>query len=225
MSDVLIEFLMKDPTNCPAPYPAAKAIPEWLKRIPVEVATPSNPKQPTVKQCMPFLDAMTSGYIIPMTADVHFSMEAGGLQVKTALISPQFKFHGPEQVQGAPFEGGLLLKFPNPWIVRTPPGYSTLFISPINQVSIPFSFFSGVVDTDTYQWPVAFPALCHMAPKTSFVLARGAPLMQAIPFKRENWISRQGTVDLEDAAKFEEQLTQEDKHFYREELRSKKRYS
>ena len=40
-----------------------------------------------------------------------------------------------------------VLKFVNPWVVKTPPGYSALFVPPLNRIETPFTFFSGVVET------------------------------------------------------------------------------
>jgi hypothetical protein len=53
----------------PAPVPASKKMPDWFKSL-----SPSPRGQPikngTVKRCVPFKDAVTQGYIIPLWADL-----------------------------------------------------------------------------------------------------------------------------------------------------------
>jgi hypothetical protein len=53
----------------PKPHPARNSLPEWYKNLPSEVAGPTL----TLKRCPPFLEAMASGYIIPMPSSVMFS--------------------------------------------------------------------------------------------------------------------------------------------------------
>ena len=63
---------------------------------------------------------------------------------------------------------------------------------------MPFTIFSGVVDTDTYQVPVAFPFVLK-EPNFEGMIPAGTPIAQVIPFKRESWkmeISGKELVDL-----------------------------
>ena len=72
-------------------------------------------------------------------------------------------------------------------MLKTPKGYSTLFIHPMNQIDLPFYSLGGIVDTDTYPVPVNFPFFV----KKSFsgIIYADTPIIQAIPFKREAWES------------------------------------
>src|SRR4051812_22567241 len=91
MSQRLIEF------HCPAhllgrvPHPIAAGlcVPQWMRTIPTHVPTDTQSAEPTptVKNCMPFLEAMTLGYIIPLPADMTFTMEATELRVDVADIT------------------------------------------------------------------------------------------------------------------------------------------
>src|SRR5688572_25063807 len=126
-----IEFLAMEENlqKLPRPHPANREVPEWLKQMPMDRSN-LQVTEGTVKRCPPFLEAMTAGYIIPVPCDCKFEIDAFGrvqAESKYQLLSS----HEYMQYQGAPFEKTLVLKFRNPWIVRTPPGYSCLFIAPI----------------------------------------------------------------------------------------------
>jgi hypothetical protein len=133
----------------------------------------------------------------------------------TVKLEEIVQTHFPEQYRGTPFENWAVMKIINPWIVKTPPGYSTLFIRPVNRAEMPFDFFSGVVETDTYYQEVHFPFVCLLSPGSSFQLAAGAPLMQCIPFRRDAWESRVQPADAQlDAAAIAEM--QANPHAYKD---------
>ena len=54
-------------------------------------------------------------------------------------------------------------KFINKWLIKTPPGYSCLFVKPLNHFETRFEIISGVVDTDTYINTINFPFLLHQS--------------------------------------------------------------
>ena len=192
--DKLIEFLGEGGKVFPRPYPARQGAPDWLKDIPPEVtAAPDGRTVGTVKKCPPFVDALGAGYFIPLVADVTFRMEADGLQFSSEL--PIIGTQTPEQVRGTPLEGMAIVKFLNPWLVRTPPGYSCMFVQPVNRFDIPFQILCGIVETDTHYLEVNFPAVCLLRPGQSASLKKGTPIMQAIPFKRDTWKSAFGLTD------------------------------
>jgi hypothetical protein len=204
MSDCLIEFhALQDvaPSPFPEPIPAAKSLPEWLKSMPSSMPRSSQapdlpPEQPTIKKCPPLVDAMTDGYLIPLVADVIFSMESGRLRFKSDL--PIVQTHAIDQLKGSPFDAGMVVvKFLNPWLVRTPPGYSCLFTQPLNRFDLPFQLISGVVETDTFYREVNFPALCMLRPGQQFLARKGTPLAQVLPFRRESWTSRCEATDMD----------------------------
>ena len=67
--------------------------------------------------------------------------------------------------------------------MKTPPGWSTLFVPPLNRVNEYFEPMSGVVETDKYLEFVNFPSFLKQT-GTTFIIPRGYPVVQAIPFKR-----------------------------------------
>lgn len=193
MSEPQIEFHCPSGSNYPRPFPAAQDVPEWLKRMPTEVpAGPGGRPWLTVKRCPPFLDALAAGYLIPLAADVHFEMSTGGLSCKSEI--PLIHTHPREQL-GDAFAGRIVVKFVNPWVIRTPPGYSCLFLQPVNRFDLPFQIFGGVVETDGYYMEVHFPALCLLHAGQNVTLRRGTPVAQVIPFRRESWASSYPDLD------------------------------
>src|SRR5438045_9773293 len=110
------------PDSTPPPIPASRNIAEWYKALPIEAPSVHEPPaiHPTVKRCPPFLEMMSCGYIIPFCADAIFTVEAGGNMIFEAT-APLIETHDPAQYRGTPFSAALLVKFINPWIVRTPP--------------------------------------------------------------------------------------------------------
>src|SRR5437763_15692015 len=104
----------------PQPFAASKGIPDRFKRLPPEL-TVDGQQVDTVKKCPPFVDAMSSGYLIPIIADVEFTMTAQGLEFKSNV--PVVDFHDSRQLTGESPQQMSIIKIVSPWIVRTPPGY------------------------------------------------------------------------------------------------------
>jgi hypothetical protein len=77
-------------------------------------------------------------------------------------------------------------KFVNKWLIITPPGYSCLFVKPMNRIEPRFDIIAGVVDTDTYINTINFPFILNKRDK-QFLIKKGEPMVQVIPFKRESW--------------------------------------
>lgn len=140
----------------------------------------------TVKKCVPFLDSLSMGYQIPLSANIHWHSDIKEFHAdsKTEIVSRHF----PSQSQDIPIPEYFdpePHKWINHWFIKTPKGYSTLFIHPLNRVDLPFYSFSGVVDTDAHPLITNFPFVL----KKGFdgeILA-GTPMIQAIPFKRDKW--------------------------------------
>ena len=193
MPDNLIEFHCPAGRSFPRPFPAGQDIPAWFKQMPTEVpAGPGGQTWLTLKRCPPFLDALAGGYLIPLAADVQFTMGPNGLACKSEI--PLIHTHPREQL-GDAFEGRIVVKFVNPWIIKTPPGYSCLFVQPLNRFEVPFQIFSGIVETDSYYMEIHFPAICLMPPGSSLILKQGTPIAQVFPFRRGPWNAEFETID------------------------------
>ena len=194
----------------PHPKPAGKFIPSWYKKM--RTITQDIEKQgdatlkvdtPTVKKCTPVRDYLTSGYIIPYWTDTLIRRDSKGFFVD---ISPArgeqqrynsgISWHGLNQVRNSPLaqftDTEKLVKVLCPWTVITPKGYSTLFFSPFYHEA-DITILPAIVDTDRYSSQTNFPAIVT---GKECRLNIGDPLIQAIPFKREDWTSSVTTKDL-----------------------------
>jgi hypothetical protein len=167
------KFLLKDPT------PSARVVPEWFRLMPrvhegIE----------TVKVCMPFLDSMTMGYTICLSADTYFEngecKQIAELSFVEAHIDSQISPAITSEIYAQ-----TPLKWINYFIAQTPKGYSSLFMHPANRLDLPFFTLSGVVDTDEFPAPVNFPFLVQK--DFTGIILEGTPIAQVIPFKREEW--------------------------------------
>jgi len=185
-----ITFLCRkeDEGIIPAPVRAKTALPDWFRKLPpvTEARVSTTDSGLTVKRCMPFLDAMATGWVIGLAATVRMEISDKGQTVDCGwdfdrtLVSN----HASHQVAGNPREPLPPCKFHNYWTIRTPPGWSCLFVSPLNRPNGVFEVVAGVVDTDTYQSEIHFPFFAT-GEDGLHVLERGMPIVQIIPFRRE----------------------------------------
>jgi hypothetical protein len=225
MDQQLIQFHALEKDWIPAPIPAIQALPDWYKNLAGKVSAPdAGGTLHTVKHCPPFLDAMTAGYIIPLCGDVDFTLDAGGqLTFDCPGGDTTVEMHHPAQAAGAPWGDAPVIKFMNPWIIVTPPGYSTLFVPPLNQEPIPFRILAGVVDTDVFYSQVNLPAVCLMSRGSTCRLRRATPLVQVIPFKREAWRAQSGHADARQCGQLNRDISHSH-HVYREQFHQKKSF-
>lgn len=88
-------------------------------------------------------------------------------------------------MSGNPREPRPPCKFHNYWSIRTPPGWSCLFLPPLNRPNPVFECLAGVVDTDDYPALIHFPFFAT-APDGVYPIPAGTPLVQVIPFRRDD---------------------------------------
>lgn len=184
-----IEFLCRpqDKGVIAEPYPARDKLPDWFRKVPAidkEVLSPTN-NAITVKRCMPFLDAMSAGWILPLAATVRLEVKDEGRTVNAGweFDRDMVGNHAPFQVAGHPALPRPPCKMYNYWTIRTPPGWSCLFVAPLNRDNGVLDVISGVVDTDEYNSLIHFPFFAN-APDGIYTLEKGTPLVQVIPFQR-----------------------------------------
>tara|TARA_R110002020_G_scaffold13353_4_gene48247 strand:+ start:1685 stop:2413 length:729 start_codon:yes stop_codon:yes gene_type:complete len=180
------------------PVPSLLNIPEWFKKL------KHSKENSTVKGCMPFLDAITAGYIIKNSSDFILHKEGKKTYIEYALkenntfyninAANNHSEHNNSQLEGSPLikknKMDSFLKIYNPWVIKTPPGYSSLFVNPLNNSDDRFEAIAGIVDTDVFPAQVNFPIVLNSDKYPNdfkHFVKRGTPIVQVIPFKRENW--------------------------------------
>jgi hypothetical protein len=203
--------------NVPHPVPAYKSIPEWYR-----TTKPFANGGETLKKCVPLLDSMTAGYSLTLAADVFFNK---GI-VQDISVSQVVQSHVDGQMGDLKIPAEYdktVYKWINSFTLKTPKGYSTLFVHPVNRIDLPFHSFSGLVDTDRFPLEVNFPFLI----KKDFVgiIPAGTPIAQAIPVKREDWSS-----SVEDSSSYERPAFTHTMHnppfnYYKRHFWTRKKYS
>ena len=192
------------------PKPSKKIMPEWFKKM-SNFAEKGDYITGTVKKCMPFLDALSMGYIISSSWEMGWKrvvpVDQDGKKLKPGFeitypppvrdILQQHALgieqHTPYQISEDAYnedEVKMTIKILSPWLIETPPGYSCLFIPPLNHSNLPFRPLSGVVDTDKYsKMPINFPSMPKKFPEKqqTKIIPVGTPIVMVIPFKRESW--------------------------------------
>lgn len=184
------------------PKPGRITIPDWFKKLMPEFI-PDSPrrdgskkKEHSGKRCIPMLDAMTIGYTIFTSEDIIVQKDGQYDFYEWTRRDDAIEFHSYDQMSTYPnlLEGQSVPKWINPWVIKTPPGYSCLFVPPMNNPETPISIFNGVVDTDTYVSTVNFPFMLRDKSFTGLIPA-GTPIAQVVPFARESWKMEINSVD------------------------------
>jgi hypothetical protein len=188
------------------PVPIKLDLPKWFKELKHDV------DHLTVKGCIPFLDSLTSGYLLKIPQDIriahnvennekkfdsiyktgplpHDLIKAMGLNLNEETPA----YHKIFQLDGSPLveknKNLPFYKILNPWRIKTPKGYSCLFLPPLNNSDDRFSIISAIVDTDTFPQEINFPIVINgdKYPQLNTLIKKGTPYVQIIPFKRETW--------------------------------------
>lgn len=173
------------------PLSASRFIPEWYRLSDRKVHDPAVREKPysDVKMCVPYLDGLMSGYMITTPADLMVVKEKNEYRMYCEFDYPFIEYRGHQPT---------LKRMPRPaghdkrqwawkllWGVKTPPGWSTLYIHPMGRWDLPFSVPGAVVDTDNFYLPGNIPTFF----KKDFtgLIPAGTPIIQIIPFKRAEW--------------------------------------
>ena len=176
--------------------PSKKHIPKWYKNIPQwknnEMFSIENGLQYTVKSCVPFLDSLTTGYMITLPYDIYIKND-NGMPYLTWADGVKFPPKWRKEVSDQniiPFEHSPIEYTWNYCVsFRVPKGYSFLFTHPLNRHDLPFTTLSGVIDGDFVMYAhgnVPF----YIKKDFEGLIPQGTPIAQIIPFRQESWQSK-----------------------------------
>jgi len=176
-----------------SPVPASKMLPEWYKKTSNRIGEKNPSSNPTIKKCIPVFDALTAGYILVTPFDVWIKQIDGEAVYQLAdSAEGMISFHPVMQASKHPIANDSPFpKWMNPWAIKTPKGYSTLFVPPMHNPNPWFQIAEGIVDTDEYISAVNFPFVLKNKSFEGLIPA-GTPMVQVIPFKRESWKMKTG---------------------------------
>jgi hypothetical protein len=180
------------------PYPASQAIPDWWRAMTPYDKTPDNPdgkklivenyvSNASPKKCNPMLDALTSGYVIPLWSDVQVQNVNDDKRITWRVSGNVFQEHGhsAREVETPVGYNEQVFKFMNKWRIITPKGYSCLITQPFGYRQTPTQAIPAVIDTDNSSLEILPPVWF----RSDFegILEKGTPMAQVIPFKRSDW--------------------------------------
>jgi hypothetical protein len=192
--------------NFGQPKPMKEFVPEWYRLAETTYVTSGEQEEsPGLKKCVPFLDAMISGYAITTPYDIYVSRNKKG-EIKLGWNLPKGL---KEFIAERPKETGATMPrpaghYPNHlvwvgfWGVKAPKGYSILVTHPLNRFDLPFTTMSALMDSDKFFASGNIPFFI----KEGFegVIPAGTPVAQYIPVKRDSWImdnNNQGLMNFE----------------------------
>lgn len=225
------EFIFK---ATEAPVPAKLMMPEWYKNIPT-----NQTKQPsfeeshgnlnaTFKQCMPFFDSWTMGYLMLTPCDIIVEKNFDGSSVKV-YTHQMFNFIGD---RGAPRSHSMPIPsdyyqneftWMTHWEAQTPKGYSSLYIHPINRPELPFYTIAGVMDTD--KWWITGNHPFFVKKGFEGIIPIGTPMISIIPFKRESWESNKRYMSTMEHDVLQSKIRRHASSGYKKECWSRKDFS
>ena len=193
MKKLNITFIDSTDFDLDPPVPAKKSLPNWYKDHTTYTTGLSREVRPsgdgigTIKKCLAVFDSMTAGYIIKTPLDLNIARVDGSIQVQQAAAELNYlNFHRSKQAQNYPNSfNSDIPKLVSTWGIKTPKGYSCLFIPPSHHNNL-ISILPAIVDTDKMHLPIEFPFLLS-DPNFTGIIPKGTPIAQVIPFKRDGW--------------------------------------
>jgi hypothetical protein len=173
--------------------PSKSVIPEWYKNIPtlgVKEQIGEN-EQTMLKKCMPFIDALSIGYMITLPYDLY---------VRNFENSPFLTWrdgieHTPSWRSRVANENLVPADhFPMEYVwnacvsIKVPKGYSMIATHPFNRHDLPFTTLTGIVEGDFAMVPNgSFPFFIRK--EFEGLIPQGTPIIQLIPFLQQSWES------------------------------------
>ncbi len=185
----------------PTPKPASNIIPEWYRKQKSFTNGTNNHLKSltsdvfaTYKLCVPFIDTLTSGYLITLPASIivqNVSIDGTyepriiwevGWDVLDAIEKSTY----PDYPTPTGFSS-VIFRWHSGFIIETPPGYSSWITHPSHRWDLPFLTMNGFIDTDKHPNSILLPFFI----KDGFegIINEGTPIAQIIPIKRDIWQS------------------------------------
>ena len=174
---------------------------EFYPNNPDQIAGEATPNL-GLKHCMPFFDALTSGYHYLLHCDIHVKNEGGKPKISWRSSLFPLTVRSTNEIPTPTGYYDEHLSWQMWWGIKTPPGWSVLVTPPVNRHDLPFTSTYGMVDYDKY----FSPGNISFFIKEGFegVIPMGTPIFQIIPIKRSDWkmeidleVQKEGRLDQE----------------------------
>jgi hypothetical protein len=208
VKDLDIEFIPSSKEASlvvPMPKPAKSYIPEWYKAIPASdrnnkiINDEGGTYNVTLKDCMPFIDSLTTGYIQETWCDISlkFNKEGDVVNFGYSHEPPIITVRDKASVDHGEYFYPIEFTWRMPWQFKLPKGYSALVVSPLNHF-LPFHTLSGVIDSDSFFHTSGGNVPFYVHKGFEGIIPVGTPMYQIIPIKRDSWTSSNKDFNFED---------------------------
>jgi hypothetical protein len=189
-------FSKKEYENLGQPTLAKKFIPQWYKDSELTFVGEDGKEHAGLKRCVPFLDAMISGYMLTTPVDIFVSKNEdnslnitwNSLEELQDFVSERTKDLGKNMPRPAGHYPNHLA-FRGFWGFKTPKGWSVLVVHPLNRHDLPFTTISAIIDGGFTMNPTGSVPF-YIKKDFEGIIPQGTPIMQIIPFYQQNWISK-----------------------------------
>ena len=184
------------------PATASSLLPEWYKKLSRYINNTDKPikalGRKDVKTCVPFRDAMVSGYMYLLPADIEVAVSSTGdidvfhnhqltfnvVEKRGNISDPNNQGHGmPHPLGTSP----IMFAWAGMWGSKTNKADSILVTHPLNRHDLPFVTTSGVIDSGYFGVAGNIPFFIKEG--FSGIIPKGTPIAQIIPFERQKWVS------------------------------------
>ena len=167
--------------------PAKNIIPQWYKD-----QKPDGPIAKTFKKCVPFLDSLTTGYIVTLPVDLHVTKQDSGPHINWRLSEDGMQLIGFRQnvsIDNIPspvgyYRDSFFWRFPVSF--KIPSGYSALVTQPANRFDLPFFLISAIIDGGYTLLPDANIPF-YLKENFEGIVPQGTPIAQIFLIKNESW--------------------------------------
>lgn len=206
---------------------AADMKPDWFIK---QKESAKKNGHPEFSACPGMHDYFRAGYIIPAWEDFRIVVDEKHAHIeigKTGKDAIPFERMADSVVKGiVPIDEDMklhALKIPCPWKVFTKPGYSA-YVMPALYHS-PFLrdlyLYSGINDYDMYH---TINVMFTPMKEIDVTIYAGTPMLQVIPYKREDITCEVGSITQKEIAEAEFTYRTKQPAFYRRFLHRKKKY-
>lgn len=176
----------------PPPKPAKFYLPDWYKDHDglnykkLEFNDKGKVKNLSIKQCMPFLDSLSHGYIQETWTEIYVKNNTESIEYFYSSGPKIINNRGPKKIPNNDYIDEEFI-WQIPWIPKVPKDYSILFTHPLNRIDLPFHTLSGIVDSDTFFHIPNGNYPFYIKNNFNGVIPIGTPMYQMIPIKRNSW--------------------------------------
>jgi len=185
------------------PVPAAKVLPDWWKRMPLDAIDGGGHRVMTAKRCPAMGEQLSQGYVFSLWTDIRITTSEADDHLSWESVWKEYdalEFFTPLASDGMPNVVGKhpwVMKFIFPWFIRATPGVSCTFLPLHYQEPDPrFTILPGTFDCDVMP---AINGVCTWDLREGDeTIVSGTPIMTLVPFRRTQFRTEIEVVSMDE---------------------------